>query len=193
MRHPAPPVAKFRFHCRVRHSSLCVVGEQSGGAGVIESRGMETTVAQERSADRCTSRFVSEWLPGSFNTLPYWSLPAPSRVSDPMRSRLTASVGPAAGRSFPIAADTSTFVMLSLRCHRAHPERLPTRTRRHVSVKTARRRQRGRERRPPLILVREPRPWPPGASVVPSSSSPTPCCPVTLAPPVPVPRGCPGH
>ena len=90
----------------MRHSLLGAVAEHSGGAGVIESRGIETTVAQVRSAERCTRRLVSECAPP-------WcrrcrrsaSLPAPSRVSDPMSRRFTASVVPApgSGRSVPMA------------------------------------------------------------------------------------------
>ena len=45
------------------HELLGAVDEHFGGAGVIESRGMDTTVAEDRSADRCTSRLVSEWAP----------------------------------------------------------------------------------------------------------------------------------
>ena len=66
-----PPWVKFAFHWRVTPvSAFHVFCLQSCGALVIESRGIETTVADLRSAERWTTRLVSERAPATpYSTL----------------------------------------------------------------------------------------------------------------------------
>ena len=81
---------KFWFHWRTTpFSTLSALFLQSRGAIVIESRGIDTTIADWRSADRCTMRLVSERLP----SMPYSVCPlprlVPSRLSEPITKMLS--------------------------------------------------------------------------------------------------------
>ena len=88
-----PPWVKLAFHCRTTPSSTDqLLSAQLRGALVIESRGMETTTADLRSAERWTTRLVSERAPATpYSVLlePYFELPIPSRVSEPMTRMFT--------------------------------------------------------------------------------------------------------
>jgi hypothetical protein len=119
---PGPPMLNAELNCRSGARWAVALGSAQSGCGSIRSRGMLTTVALVRPADRCTSSVVSERSPDVSDVTPpnASASDSPSRVSEPITSTFnggrsafgSSGAGVAVGRFVPAMSVTSTDVML---------------------------------------------------------------------------------